>query len=116
MEPKQILDLREKRLRHRTIKDILVQWKGYPIEDALLGRLGSSRFAISPSKVNNLFGFSFFLDFQILVSRNTDVILFLSNIVTTFIDSSVRGKNQPLLVLKEILQEGSTPSYVVKNC
>ena len=34
MEPKQILDLREKRLCHRTIRDVLVQWKGYPIEDA----------------------------------------------------------------------------------
>ena len=34
MEAKQILDMKEKPLRHRTIKEALIQWKGYPIEDA----------------------------------------------------------------------------------
>ena len=33
-EPEQILDMREKQLRRRTIRDVLVQWKEYPIEDA----------------------------------------------------------------------------------
>ncbi|MCO5577333.1 hypothetical protein L7F22_031162 [Adiantum nelumboides] len=34
MEPEQILDMKEKKLRHRTVQEVLVQWKGYPIEDA----------------------------------------------------------------------------------
>ena len=34
MEPEQILDTKEKQLCHRMIKDVVVQWKGYPIEDA----------------------------------------------------------------------------------
>ena len=34
MEPEQILETKEKQLRHRTIKEVLIQWKGYPIEDA----------------------------------------------------------------------------------
>ena len=34
MEPDWILDVKEKQLRHRTIREALVQWKGYPIEDA----------------------------------------------------------------------------------
>ena len=34
MELEQILGMKEKKLRHRTIRDVLVQWKGYPIEDA----------------------------------------------------------------------------------
>ena len=29
-----ILDTKEKQLHQRTIKEVLVQWKGYPIEDA----------------------------------------------------------------------------------
>ena len=31
MKPDWILDVKEKQLRHR---EVLVQWKGYPIEDA----------------------------------------------------------------------------------
>ena len=34
MIPEQILEVKEIKLRHRTIRDVLVQWKGYPIEDA----------------------------------------------------------------------------------
>lgn len=34
LKPEQILDMKEKKLRHRTIREVLVQWKGYPIEDA----------------------------------------------------------------------------------
>ena len=34
MVPEQVLQTRERKLRHRTIRDVLVQWKGYPIEDA----------------------------------------------------------------------------------
>ena len=34
MESDQILDVKEKQLRHRTIREALFQWKGYPIEDA----------------------------------------------------------------------------------
>ena len=34
MKPEQILEIKEKKLRHRTIREALVQWKGYPIEDA----------------------------------------------------------------------------------
>ena len=34
MEPKQILKVKEKQLCNRTIREVLVQWKGYPIKDA----------------------------------------------------------------------------------
>ena len=34
MEPEQILKIREKQLRNQVLRDILVQWKGYPVEDA----------------------------------------------------------------------------------
>ena len=34
MKPEQILEGKEKKLRHRTIREVLVQWKDYPIEDA----------------------------------------------------------------------------------
>ena len=34
MESDRFLDVKEKQLRHRTIKEALVQGKGYPIEDA----------------------------------------------------------------------------------
>ena len=34
MEPEQILKIREKQLRNRVLRDVLVQWKGYPVEDA----------------------------------------------------------------------------------
>ena len=34
MEPEQILEVKERKLRHRTVREVLVQWKGYPIEDA----------------------------------------------------------------------------------
>ena len=34
MEPKQILNNKERQLRNRTIREVLVQWKGYPTEDA----------------------------------------------------------------------------------
>ena len=34
MEPEQILKIREKQLRNRVLRDVLVQWKGYPMEDA----------------------------------------------------------------------------------
>ena len=34
MEPKQILKVKEKQLRNRIIREVLVQCKGYPIEDA----------------------------------------------------------------------------------
>ena len=34
MIPQQILEVKERKLRHRMIRDVLVQWKGYPIEDA----------------------------------------------------------------------------------
>ena len=34
MEPEQILEVKEQKLRHRTVREVLVQWKGYPIEDA----------------------------------------------------------------------------------
>ena len=34
MEPKQILKTREKQLRNWILWDVLVKWKGYPIEDA----------------------------------------------------------------------------------
>ena len=34
MVPEQILEVKERKLRHRTIREVLVQWKGYSIEDA----------------------------------------------------------------------------------
>ena len=34
MEPEQILEMKEKQLCHRIIREVLIQWKGYPIEDA----------------------------------------------------------------------------------
>ena len=34
MEPEQILEIKERQLRNRTITKVLVQWKGYPVEDA----------------------------------------------------------------------------------
>ena len=34
MQPQQILEMKEKKLRHRNIREVLVQWKDYPIEDA----------------------------------------------------------------------------------
>ena len=37
MKPDWILDVKEKQLRHRTIREALVQWKGYPIADASWG-------------------------------------------------------------------------------
>ena len=32
--PKEILEIREKRLRNRSIKEYLIRWKDLPIEDA----------------------------------------------------------------------------------
>ena len=34
MEPEQILRTREKQLHNRVLQDVLVQLKGYPVEDA----------------------------------------------------------------------------------
>ena len=34
MEPEQILKIREKQPRNRVLWDVLVEWKGYPVEDA----------------------------------------------------------------------------------
>ena len=34
MEPEQILKVKEKQLRNRTIREVLVQQKGYLVEDA----------------------------------------------------------------------------------
>ena len=34
MEPEWILEMKEKQLRHRTFREVLIRWKGYPIEDA----------------------------------------------------------------------------------
>ena len=34
MELEQILEVKERKLRHKTMREVLVQWKGYPIEDA----------------------------------------------------------------------------------
>ena len=34
MEPEQILRTKEKQLRNQTIWDVLVQWRGYLVEDA----------------------------------------------------------------------------------
>ena len=33
-EPEQVLDSRQRYLRGKTITDVLIQWKGYTIEDA----------------------------------------------------------------------------------
>ena len=34
MEPKQILEIKEKALCNRILWEVLVQWKGYLVEDA----------------------------------------------------------------------------------
>ena len=34
MKPETILETKEKHLRRRTIREVLVKWNGYPIEDA----------------------------------------------------------------------------------
>ena len=34
MKPEGILESQEKKLRHRTMRRVLVKWNGYPIEDA----------------------------------------------------------------------------------
>ena len=34
MEPEQILEMKKKQLRHSTIREVLIQWKGYAIENA----------------------------------------------------------------------------------
>ncbi|MGJ2631357.1 hypothetical protein ACR8J5_22260, partial [Salmonella enterica subsp. enterica serovar Paratyphi A] len=34
LEPEQIIETKERKLRHGTVKEALVKWKGYPIEDA----------------------------------------------------------------------------------
>ena len=34
MEPQYILDRNTKRLRNRTIEEVLVKWDAYPVEDA----------------------------------------------------------------------------------
>ena len=34
MEQKQIFKVKEKQLHNRTIREVLLQWKGYLIEDA----------------------------------------------------------------------------------
>lgn len=34
MEPEQVLETKEKQLRHRIIREVLIKWKGYPVEDA----------------------------------------------------------------------------------
>ena len=34
MRPEQILKTREKQLHNQVLRDVLVQWKGYPVEDA----------------------------------------------------------------------------------
>ena len=34
MEPEQILKVKERQLRNRTIREVLVQWKGYLVKDA----------------------------------------------------------------------------------
>ena len=34
MEPEQILEMKEKQLCNRTVREVLLQWKGYPLEDA----------------------------------------------------------------------------------
>ncbi|MCO5572583.1 hypothetical protein L7F22_026339 [Adiantum nelumboides] len=34
MEPEQVLEVRKRKLRHRTLREVLVTWKGYTVEDA----------------------------------------------------------------------------------
>ena len=34
MAPEWILEVKEKALRNRNLREVLVQWKGYPVEDA----------------------------------------------------------------------------------
>ncbi|MCO5602898.1 hypothetical protein L7F22_057038 [Adiantum nelumboides] len=34
MEPEQVLEVKERKLRHRTLREVLVKWKGYTVEDA----------------------------------------------------------------------------------
>ena len=34
MEPEKILKTRDKQLHNRPIWDVLVKWRGYPVEDA----------------------------------------------------------------------------------
>ena len=34
MELEQVLKIKKKQLHNQTIQDVLVQWKGYPVEDA----------------------------------------------------------------------------------
>ena len=34
MKPETILEVKEKPLRHRTIRKVLVKWSAYPVEDA----------------------------------------------------------------------------------
>ena len=34
MAPERILEVKEKALRNRNLREVLVQWKGYPVEDA----------------------------------------------------------------------------------
>ncbi|MCO5604715.1 hypothetical protein L7F22_058885 [Adiantum nelumboides] len=34
MEPEQVLEVKERKLRHRTLHEVLVKWKGYTAEDA----------------------------------------------------------------------------------
>ncbi|MCO5567430.1 hypothetical protein L7F22_021121 [Adiantum nelumboides] len=34
MEPEQVLEVKERKLRHQTLHEVLVKWKGYTIEDA----------------------------------------------------------------------------------
>ena len=34
MEPEQVLEIRDRELHHKRIQEALVQWKGYPVEDA----------------------------------------------------------------------------------
>ncbi|MCO5601364.1 hypothetical protein L7F22_055484 [Adiantum nelumboides] len=34
MEPEQVLKVKERKLRHRKLREVLVKWKGYTVEDA----------------------------------------------------------------------------------
>ncbi|MCO5559642.1 hypothetical protein L7F22_013243 [Adiantum nelumboides] len=34
MEPEQVLEVKERKLRHQTLREVLVKWKGYTVEDA----------------------------------------------------------------------------------
>ena len=34
MEPEQILEIKEKAQHNHKLREVLVQWKGYPVEDA----------------------------------------------------------------------------------